>query len=242
MSRGTTSNRAYLTARGEETGADVFTRCLTSDWIDQPAHTRRAELRDEPPHRAGLLDGPVLRGLLERRHQLTTDLEWAKGRLRILPAEIRRTEQQRREAEGTIAELEQRRQACEAVIAELDRPLRRRRHEQDLHAAHRELEGIPDRADGAQTALTVAEQTLAALRVDAAEYRDCLSRRPEIEAELAAIDHDLDHDHRIRTRVTRREQPEPIIAVLARAPTTGSMPADGITLPVTSLSIKRPST
>jgi hypothetical protein len=221
MSRGTTSNHAYLTLRGEDTPADVFTRCLTSDWIDQPAHSRQAQLRDEPPHRAGLLDGAVLRGLMERRHQLTTDLERAEGRLRILPGEIRRIEQQRQDAEQTIAALQQRRQACEAVVAELDRPLRRRRHEHELQAARRELEGIPDRADRARTALTAAEQTLARLHVDAAEIRDYLSHRLRIQAEIATIDDDLDHDLRTRTRVTRREQPTPIVAVLGVRPAHG---------------------
>jgi len=191
MSRGTTSNRAYMTLRGEDTAADVFTRCLLSDWIDQPAHTRRAELAGQPPHRAGLLDGSVLRGLLERRHQLATDLERAEDRLRSLPGEIRRIEQQRRDAERTIAALEQRRQACEAVVSELDRPLRRRRHEHELCASRRELEGIPDRADRARTALTAAEQALAGLHVDAGEIRDYLSHRPAIQAEIATIDDGL---------------------------------------------------
>ena len=86
---------------------------------------------------------------------------------------------------------------------------------------HRELEGIPDRADRARTALTAAEQTLARLHVDAAEIRDYLSHRPEIQAEIATIDDDLDHDLRTRSRVTRREQPTPIVAVLGVRPAHG---------------------
>jgi hypothetical protein len=221
MSRGTQSNHAYLTLRGEDTAADVFTRCLTSDWIDQPAHTRQAELHGEAPHRAGLLDGTVLRGLMERRHQFTIDLERAEGRLRILPGELRRAEHQQREAERTLVELEQRRRACEALITEFDRPLRRRRHDQELQAARRELEGLPGRLETAAAALSAAEQTITALGVDAVKTREHLSRRPEIEAEIATIDDDLDHDLRIRTRVTRQEHPEQVVAILGPRPDHG---------------------
>jgi len=52
MSRGTTTNEAYIAVDGEDTAVDVFERCLASDWIDHPAITRRAELsndEDVPP-------------------------------------------------------------------------------------------------------------------------------------------------------------------------------------------------
>ena len=44
MSRGSHTNDAYLAIQGEQTAQDVFVQCLVSDWIDQPAHTRQAEL------------------------------------------------------------------------------------------------------------------------------------------------------------------------------------------------------
>ncbi len=70
MTCGRHTNDAFIALHGEDTAVDVFARCLTTDWIDQPAHARRAELLSEQPHRAGLLDGPVLRALLERRYDL----------------------------------------------------------------------------------------------------------------------------------------------------------------------------
>jgi hypothetical protein len=214
MSRGTTSNRAYLTVRGEETAADVFARCLTSDWIDQPAHTRQAQLRDEPPHRAGLLDGPVLRGLLEQRHQLTSEVERAEAHLRFLPAEMRRTETERAAAERTVADLEARRQTADAVIVDYDRPLRRRRHDQELQAARQELADIPGPLDRATSTLTAAEETLSALHTNAGKVRSLLAGRSDIDAKIADVDDRLDQDLRVRTRVTRREQPDNVTAVL----------------------------
>ena len=87
MSRGTQSNHAYLATAGEQTAHELFVLCLVSDWIDQPAHTRRAELRGEEPHRAGLLDGTMLRDLLERRQQLASELDLAEARHQRLPNE-----------------------------------------------------------------------------------------------------------------------------------------------------------
>ena len=115
MTRGSHTNHAYLAIQGEQTAHDVFVRCLVSDWIDQPAHTRRAELAGEPPHRAGLLDGTLLRSLLERRHELASELELAEARQQRLPGEIRHTQTAKAAAERTIADLEQRQRQAEAA-------------------------------------------------------------------------------------------------------------------------------
>lgn len=44
MTRGTATNEAFIVTDGEDRAVDVFERCLASDWIDQPAVARRAEL------------------------------------------------------------------------------------------------------------------------------------------------------------------------------------------------------
>jgi conjugative relaxase-like TrwC/TraI family protein len=221
MTRGRASNHAYLTTRGEDTATDVFTRCLPSDWIDQPAHLRRAELQGQPPHRAGLLDGDIVRELLERRQALIDDLELAEARQRLLPGEIRQADQQRRAAEQAINDLDQRRRAAEAIIDEYDRPLRRRRHEHELTAARSELAGIPDRLHAATDRRAAAEDTLTALHASATTTRAQLARRPDIDAEIGEIDAHLDHDLRLRTRVAYREQPDAILDVLGPRPNAG---------------------
>ena len=66
------------TVLSRQTAHDIFTQCLITDWIDHPAHSRPAELRGQASHRAGLLEGPVLRDLLERRHQLADGLNGPK--------------------------------------------------------------------------------------------------------------------------------------------------------------------
>jgi hypothetical protein len=44
MTRGTETNEAFVAITGEEKAVDVFARSIATDWIDLPAHTRRAEL------------------------------------------------------------------------------------------------------------------------------------------------------------------------------------------------------
>jgi hypothetical protein len=45
MTRGTETNEAFIVTTGEEQAADIFVRSIVTDWIDLPAHTRRAELQ-----------------------------------------------------------------------------------------------------------------------------------------------------------------------------------------------------
>jgi conjugative relaxase-like TrwC/TraI family protein len=221
MSRGTHSNHAYLATPGETTAHDVFTHCLIADWIDQPAHTRRAELQAQPPHRAGLLDGPVLRDLLERRHQLAEELQQAEAREQRLPGELRQAEAARTAAEEAIAGLQAEQLRLEDFIADYDRPLRRRRHQGELLSARDHLAGIPHRLDTARDELTSANDTVARLNASAIENRAVLARRGDNAAKIADLDDQLADDLRTRTRVARREQPESIVTILGPRPRHG---------------------
>ena len=191
--------------------------------LDRPARPRPPgrTARAERPIGPAFSTAPSCGGCWNAATSCVNDLEQAETRLRFLPGELHRAEGQRREAEGAIADLEQRRQEAESVIAEFDRPLRRRRHEHELHAARRELEGIPDRLDEAEGSLSAAEHTVAALHADATRNRDYLAGRSDIDAEVADIDDQLDQDLRIRTRVTRREQPVRVVTLLGSRPIHG---------------------
>ena len=221
MTRGTQSNDAFIATTGEETAVDVFTRCLVTDWIDQPAHTRQAELRGQPPHRAGLLDGPVLRDLLDRRHQLADELQRAEARQQRLPGELRDTQAAKTAAEQKIAALQAEQRHLEGVIADFDRPLRRRRHHDEIDSARRHLADIPYRLDNAEADLVAADDTLDRLNTGAVQSRAVLARQGDIETEIADLDDRLADDLRVRTRVTRREQPEAIVALLGPRPGPG---------------------
>ncbi len=44
MTRGTETNEAFMVTTGEQTAVDIFAQSIATDWIDLPAHARRAEL------------------------------------------------------------------------------------------------------------------------------------------------------------------------------------------------------
>ncbi len=221
MSRGAHTNDAFLAIQGEQTAQDSFVQCLVSDWIDQPAHTRQAELAGGQPHRAGLLDGNLLRSLLERRHQLASDLHLAEVRQRRLPGEIRHTETEKATAERTLADLNNQQRATEALLAECDRPLRRHRHQTDITAARQHLADLPWRIAKAERNLAKADDALTNLDRVTTYTRSVLARRGDIETEIDDLDDQIGHDLRIRTRVARREQPNAITVLLGPRPGPG---------------------
>jgi hypothetical protein len=70
LTRGRENNVAFVVTTGEDSAVAVLTRCLTTDWIDQPAHTRQAELTGgaiRPPFE---LTGEQLRKLLADQYDL----------------------------------------------------------------------------------------------------------------------------------------------------------------------------
>ena len=109
----------------------------------------------------------------------------------------------------------------EGAIADYDRPLRRHRHHDEIDTARRHLADIPYRIDNAEADLVAADDTLDRLNTGATETRLVLARRGDIETEIDDLDDQLASDLRIRTRVTRREHPEAIVAILGPRPGPG---------------------
>jgi conjugative relaxase-like TrwC/TraI family protein len=70
LTRGRSSNVAFVATTGEDTAVDLLSRCLTTDWIDQPAHTRRAELTGKLIRPPSALNGEQLRQLFGERYDL----------------------------------------------------------------------------------------------------------------------------------------------------------------------------
>ena len=120
MTRGTGMNEAFMVVTGEQTAVDVFAQCLALDWVDLPAHTRQAELNNQPAHRPGVLDGGQLRDLFEHRQRIETVLAGAKGRVLSVPGGIRQAEGERANA---ISNIEPRRRG-DGGGTEGDRPIR----------------------------------------------------------------------------------------------------------------------
>ncbi len=221
MTRGTAMNEAFMVVNGEQTAADVFAQSIATDWIDLPAHARRAELRDEKPHRPGLLDGRQLRRLLEQRFDVVATIEDAENTLRRMPAERQQAERAKTAAEKTITEKTAAYRVAEGVLANCDRPLHRRKHATEIAAARLDVQRLPAAVKAADEELHVAVGKLEHLRQLESQAKATLRHRPDFEAKIDEIDGRLDHDLRIRTRITRLEPPDAIVNTIGDRPAPG---------------------
>ncbi len=221
MTRGTAMNEVFMVVTGEQSPADVFAQSIATDWIDLPAHTRRAELRDEKPHRPGLLDGTQLRELLEQRYEVAGTIDDAENTLRRMPAERQQVERAKTAAEKTITEKTAAYRVAEDVLANYDRPLHRRKPATEIAAARLDIHRLPAAVKTADNELHVAASTLEHLRQQEAQAKATLRRLPDFKAKIDEIDARLDHDLRIRTRITRLEPPDAIVNTIGDRPAPG---------------------
>jgi conjugative relaxase-like TrwC/TraI family protein len=221
MTRGTETNEAFLATTGEQTALDVFIQSLTTDWIDQPAIARQAELNDTKPHRPGLLDGSQLRTLLEQRHEITSAIEKAEYDLKRLLRDLRDAGSAEAAAQNAIRERTTVLRQAENVIARYDRPLHRRKHEVDIADATRDLRRLPRLIEDARNEQSNAAQRIEQIRVSSATAGEVLKRRPSLASNVAAIDDRLSNDSRVRSRIARLEQPKAITGTLGDRPAPG---------------------
>jgi conjugative relaxase-like TrwC/TraI family protein len=218
MTRGMDSNEAFFAVTGEQAALDVFVQSMTTDWIDLPATSRRAQLHGEEPHRPGLLDRPVLRELMEQRQAIVTGLADAESFLRAAPTNRHKLEREIAAAENTITRAAAEFRRAEAVLDTYDRPLRRGKHKADIEAARKELQRQPEVIRRAESMIDAAEKGLTTLDGRASEAKTLLRRQPELESDLDDIDDRLTDDLRVRTRIARLEQPEAIVNTLGPRP------------------------
>jgi len=221
MTRGTGMNEAFMVTSGEQTAADVFAQSVATDWIDLPAHARRAELRDEKPHRPGLLGGRQLRELLEQRFDVAATIEDAENTLRRMPAERQQVERAKTAAEKSITETTAAYRVAEDVLANYDRPLHRRKHATEVADAQLDIRRLPAAMKTAKCDLSSALNKLEHLRQEEAQANALVRRRPDFEAKINAIDERLNHDLRVRTRITRLQPPDAIVTAIGDRPTPG---------------------
>ena len=221
MTRGTETNEAFLATVGEETVLDVFVRSMTTEWIDQPAHTRRHELNDTKPHRPGLLDNSQLRQLFERRFEIIDTLDHADTATRRAPLE-------RHDARALLAKAEQRfidqtaaLQHAETVLARYNRPLHRRKHQSEIGNARHLVRILPGNIKHASAEVDTQTRRINDTRTSEATAAAVVARRPQLEQELGAIEDRLATDLRVRSSIARLDQPDAITDALGHRPAPG---------------------
>jgi hypothetical protein len=221
MTRGRDTNEAFIVTSGEQTAVDVFTQCITTDWIDRPAHARRAELYGETVHRPGLLDGDQLRAAIEHRHDLHQALESATATGSGARSAQAAVHDALGKAKGRLAEHIDALTKAGDVLDRYDRALHRRRHVQEINEAQRAVSALPAAIDRARSDVRTCEEKLTSSVERIATARHIVSRRHEYEAAIDELDDTIAHDLRTRTRIARLEQPDAITDLIGPRPRPG---------------------
>ncbi len=215
FTRGRQTNDAYIAITANETAADIFRESMTRSWIDQPAHTRQAELAD---HRPGTIPTSDLRALFVERAEITDSLRDLDYNLPRLPQRIRTqqhvVDRTRNELDYCHGQLNE----ANDTLARLDRPVKRWGHRAEIHDAERLPDRFTDRAAKAQTEYDQATTELAGHRADLAAANELDRRRPGLEYRLDAIDRTLDGDANIRACALAAELPAAITRALGDRP------------------------
>ena len=170
------------------------------------------------PHRPGLLDGPVLRDLMEQRHEITTRLEVAESILDAVPSHRHVLQAEIEENRKLVTRAEVACRRAETVIDEHDRPLRRRKHEPEIADARRELQRQPEVIQAAQLRIDRAETKLEGVAQQAAGATKILNARKQLEVVVADVDERLAHDIKVRTRIARLDHPTAMTDTLGPRP------------------------
>ena len=221
MTRGTTINEAFIATTGEQTATDVFAQSIATDWIDLPAHTRRSELRDEKPHRPGLLNDKQLRELFEQRYDITNTIEHAERTLQQMPAKRRWAERVKTNTQNTIIERNASYRRAQDVLANYDRPLHRRKHVTKIAQARFDIDQLPEAINIANNEFDMAVSSLEQLSEAETQATTTVRQHLTHKSKIDTINEQLNHDLRIRTRITRLEPPDTIINTIGMRPAPG---------------------
>ena len=137
-----------------------------------------------------------------------------------MPAERQQAERAKATAEKTITDKSAAYGVSEDVLANCDRPLHRRKHATEIAAARLDIERLPGAVKAADSELSVAVGKLERLRQEEAQAKAHL-HPPDFETKIDAIDDWLDHDLRVRTRITRLEPQDAVVSIIGDRPALG---------------------
>jgi conjugative relaxase-like TrwC/TraI family protein len=221
MTRGRETNEAFITITDEQTAVDVFAQCLALDWIDQPAHTRHAELHNQHTHRPGLLGSDRLRDLFEQQHRIETALNDAAGRVKSIPHEIKQVERDRAAAIAKIDRSTAATVAAQKLLDRYDRPLHRRKHAGEINSATISISNAKLDIKDAHKTIEQADRRTTTLNTSLVDAKEVLAGRAPLDTTLADIDRQLGDDLRIRTRIISLEQPDHILNIIGERPAPG---------------------
>lgn len=182
LTRGRSSNTAYITAPDHPTALDTIKTAVTNQWIDQPARVRQLELANGPRH-PGQLPVREIRRLEQRRSELANIITNTKPEL----ARTRRQlEQHTADRTGIAKQLDTAKSQlteAQATLATHDRPLHRRIHRDAFDRAKETIDEIPNRIDGLEHDLAETDSAIPRLTRRITELETLTKQLPDLENE-----------------------------------------------------------
>lgn len=212
LTRGRTTNEAFVVLNDERTAAEVIAECVARTWIDQPATALRL---DRPAAPAGHSDSGRAGALRPARTVVPAPQPEKELRALVVRASAHqatawRLQSRLRDHDRTLADLVERREelpvelrhvrarftAATRTLADRDRPLRRRHHRPEIASAKREVESLPGWIDDLERELDELPGDIEAERV-AREQTERLGRAMQ-RGEPERVEQALDEDARAR--------------------------------------------
>ncbi len=161
LTRGRTTNEAFVVLNDERTPAEVIAECVARTWIDQPANALRLDRLPEPLD-LGRAPGhsvpaaptarpraPIptdeLRDLVQRAIRQQAAAEKHQAALDAHKQELSNLARWAREADREYRSTEKQLADAKRTIAEHDRLLHRRQHRTDIRQARQEVVELPGR-------------------------------------------------------------------------------------------------
>lgn len=224
LTRGRTSNEAFVVLHDERTAADVVAEAVARTWVDQPATAVRLD-RPTPfdegapadeasgpdrraPGRLEPLTEPKLRALVKQAtaHQAVAD------RLRLRQDEYGRSlaalARRKHALPDLVDEARKRLAHATRTLEQHDRPLRRRGHTAEIARAKNDAHSLPGHIEDLEHEMDELPRTIEIERAARDQAADLHADRHGADAEW--VQHALDDDARVRGEHSA-EQPSQLL-------------------------------
>ena len=227
MTRGRESNEAFIVVRGEESPTDVLTDALSRTWTDRPAVAVRADRplprsqQDSDGSSGRPLEAGELRSLMNRVAALDWEIGLARSGVPMARHQVDELARRRAHLERSVRDLEAGLRTAKATEERLDRPLSRRRYQDELRRCRAEVKWIPYALarDQDELATVAVREVVARKKLVRAEA--AVTRVPQLEAEQTVVLYALAADAGARANLPTALLPTTVRAAVGERPAAG---------------------
>lgn len=232
LTRGRTSNEAFVVLNDERTAAEVVAEAVARTWIDQPATALRLDRPSSPASRddggrdtavrprhfmpSAPLPEPELRALVRRAAAHRASAERISWRLRDHDRAVADLAGREEELRDQIRHARIRLADATRTLDERDRPLHRRHHRAEIASAKREVDSLPGWIDDLESELTELPEAIEGAR----SAREQTVRLDETvrRGEPERVEHAIEADARARGMEAADQPTSLLVAHLGPVP------------------------